>query len=92
MIYMDSNVFIYAALYPDVKGDNARKLIGKIENGEVIGVTSSLTFDEVFWIVKKERNFDMALEAGKALLLMRNLKFLTVDNSVIWQAYNLAGV
>ncbi|PKP58326.1 MAG: hypothetical protein CVT88_07460 [Candidatus Altiarchaeales archaeon HGW-Altiarchaeales-1] len=75
MIYIDSNVFIYAALYPDVKGDNARKLINKIENGEVTGATYSLTFDEVFWIVKKERNFDMALEAGKALLLMRSQNF-----------------
>ncbi len=89
MIYIDSNIFIYAAVYQDDKGNNARKLIKKITDGEIIATTSALTFDEVFWIVKKERNIEMALEAGKALLLMQNLKFLKVDDTVLWQAYNL---
>ena len=89
MIYIDSNVFIYAAIYPDDKGNNARKLIQKITDGEIIAVTSSLTFDEVFWIVKKERDFEMALEAGKALLLMQNLTFIAVDDAILWQAHNL---
>jgi len=89
MIYIDSNVFIHAAIHQDTKGDNARKLIKNVTDGEIIATTSALTFDEVFWIVKKERNFEMALEAGKALLLMQNLKFLMVDDTVLWQAYNL---
>jgi len=91
MIYIDSNVFIYAALYQDARGDNARKLVKEVTDGEIIASTSSLTFDEVFWVVKKERGFEMALEAGKALLLMRNLTFISVDDTVLWQAHNLIG-
>jgi predicted nucleic acid-binding protein len=30
MIYLDANVFIYAALYESEKGDKARKLIKKV--------------------------------------------------------------
>lgn len=89
MIYVDSNVFICAAIYPDIKGDKAREIIKKINDGEINVATSSLTFDEVFRIVKKERGFEMALEAGKALLLMQNLKFIPVDDTILWQAYDL---
>ncbi|MBE0516189.1 MAG: type II toxin-antitoxin system VapC family toxin [Methanophagales archaeon] len=88
MRYLDANVFIYAALYEGEEGDKARKLIKEVREGEEVAFTSALTFDEFFWIVKKERGFDSALEAGKALLEMPNLTFLDVDDTVLWQAYN----
>lgn len=88
MRYLDANVFIYAALYEGEKGKKARKLIKKVREGEEVAFTSALTFDEFFWIVKKERGFDSALEAGKALLETPNLTFLEVDDTILWQAYN----
>jgi predicted nucleic acid-binding protein len=87
MRYLDANVFIYAALYEGEKGDKARKLIKKVREGEEVAFTSVLTFDEFFWIVKKERGFDAALEAGKAFLETPNLTFLEVDGMVLRQAY-----
>lgn len=90
MIYIDSNVFIYAFIDAGDKGSKARLLLKKIREGkEVPAVTSALTFDEVFWIVKKEKGFNNALKAGRALLEMPNLMFLEVNDEVIWKAYEL---
>jgi len=89
MIYLDSNAFIWANLYNDKKAEKVRKLMERIITGNEFSATSTLTFDEVFWIVKKERNFDIAMESIKAFLEMRNLIFLEVNDTVIWRAYNL---
>jgi len=91
MMYLDSTTFIWANLYNDKKAENARRLLDSIITGEEFSATSTLTFDEVFWIVKKERNFDIAMESGKALLEMKNLTFLEVNDTVLWRAHNLMG-
>ncbi len=89
MSYIDSNLFIYAAVYDDERGEKARDLIEDIRKGDEVMYTSSLTFDEVFWIVKKEKGEDSALEVGRAMLEMRNLQFVEVDTSLLWESYNL---
>jgi predicted nucleic acid-binding protein len=85
MRYLDANVFIYAALYEGEKGDKARKLIKKVREGEEAAFTSVLTFDEFFWIVKKERGFDSALEAGPKGCYSSILRFCS------WNIYDNLG-
>ena len=53
MIYLDSNIFISAALYDDISGKNARQIIKDVRCGDIKACTSTLTFYEVYWIVKK---------------------------------------
>lgn len=89
MIYLDSNVFISAALYDEDIGPLARKVLNLIRLGKVEACTSTLTFDEVYWIVKREKGKDNALKIVKAMLKMRNLSFLPVDKEVIWRTYEL---
>lgn len=86
MIYLDSNVFLNAILNRGKAGEKARDLIHKIEKGEIKASTSALTFDEVFWIVKKYRSFNKALEACKALLQIPNLLFIEVNDKTLWLA------
>ena len=57
MIYIDSNVFIFAALNNEELGDSARVISEEVENGNPEALTSALTFDEVILIVKKEQKF-----------------------------------
>jgi len=90
MIYLDSNVFLNAILNREKEGERARELIKKIQEGKVVACTSALSFDEVFWGVKKHRDFDKALKATKAFLEIPNLIFLDVNDEIIWLAYNLA--
>jgi hypothetical protein len=90
MIYLDANVFLNATLNREEEGEKARGLIGKLQKAEISAVTSALSFDEVFWIVKKHRDFTSALRAAKALLEIPNLTFLEVNDETLWSAYNLA--
>ena len=48
MIYIDSNVFIYATLNTEELGEKARSLLQTIQQGEEKAETSALTFDEYF--------------------------------------------
>jgi len=90
MIYLDANVFLNAALNREKEGEKARDIIRKLQKGEIAAATSALSFDEVFWIVKKHRDFNKALKATKALLEIPNLIFLEVNDETLWSAYNLA--
>lgn len=87
MIYLDSNVFISAALYDDEAGENSRKIIKVVRLGNFEASTSTLTFDEVYWIVKRRRDKESALKIVKSMLNMKNLKFIPVDKSLLWRTY-----
>lgn len=89
MIYIDSNIFIYATMDEGEKGEWCENILNKVQNGETIGVTSALTFNELFWKVKKEKGFDSAIIAGKAFLKMSNLNFIAVDDQILWATLEL---
>ena len=96
MIYLDSNVFIYAALNADDLGSKTRQLLSRIDEGHEAAASSALTFDELVWVVRKHRRKDDAWAAGRAFLELRNLKIIDVDPTVlssaleIMEEYNLA--
>jgi predicted nucleic acid-binding protein len=88
MLYLDSNVFIYATINTQALGEKARALLQKIQQGEEKAETSALTFDEVFWAVKKHSQ-EAAVEACQALLNFPNLEIVPVDRELILQALRL---
>ena len=88
MLYLDSNVFVYAAINSKDLGENARELLQKIQQGEMQAETSALTFDEVFWAVKKF-DLDAAFEACHALLNFPNLDIVPVDRELVVFALQL---
>ena len=89
MIYLDSNVFVSAALYTDELGDRAREIVGLVEVGRLKAATSALTYDEVFWAVLKFKGRDAAVKAGDAFLSMLNLVMVNVDRDVLYKAHEL---
>jgi predicted nucleic acid-binding protein len=89
VIYLDATVFLNAALNAGEIGGRARGLLAKTQNGETPAATSALTYGEIFWVIRKHRGFDAALEASKTLLEMPNLAILTVDVDVLWKAHGL---
>jgi len=90
MIYLDSNVFLNAILNTEREGEKARNIIQKLQEGQILAATSALSFDEVFWVVKKHRDYDRALKAAKTFLQIPNLIFLDINDEILWSAYNLA--
>lgn len=95
MLYIDANVFIYAAINTQEIGEKARTLLQKIQQGEEQAATSVLTFDEVFWSIKK-RKPELAIETAYALLNFPNIEIIPADRKLALSAlkiineYNLA--
>ncbi len=55
MAYLDSNVLIYPIIYGDTifQAAKARVILACVEKGFVDAYTSTLTWDELVWVVKK---------------------------------------
>ena len=84
IIYLDSNVFILAALSDNAKATNAKELIKKIIVGGFTGITSSLTIDEVVWSIWKEtKDRELAIEEGLRILQFDNLKIAGIDSNIM---------
>ena len=70
-------------------------LLQKIQQGDRKAATSALTFDEVFWSIKK-RKPELASETSYALLNFPNLEIVSADRKLALAAlklineYNLA--
>jgi len=86
MLYIDSNIFVYALLNKGVKGAAVQSLLKRIHNGEVEACTSYLTWDELSWSVLENRGPAAAVEAGKAFLRISNLRFIGVDQQILERA------
>jgi predicted nucleic acid-binding protein len=92
MQYVDSNVFLYSALYPadtQPKAKKAKEILQKIESGELLAATSTLTWDEVVWVATKLLGRTDGIAQGRKLLGFPNLEFINVDEGVIAQAQTL---
>jgi uncharacterized protein len=88
MMYLDANVFIYASINTEELGKKATALLAKIQSGEEKAKTSALTFDEVFWALKKH-NLELALQICDALLNFPNLEIIPVDRELAFEALQL---
>ena len=89
MLYLDANVFVFAALNTEEYGDKAVALLKRVQRGEVKAITSALTFDETFWEVKKNRGTEKALEIAEAMLNFPNLEIISADREVISSALHI---
>ena len=79
MYYLDANAFIYPALYDGQKSDGATALLRKILDGDESAATATLTVDEVVWILSREADRSIAIEQGRRILEMPNLRILDVE-------------
>jgi predicted nucleic acid-binding protein len=91
MLYIDANIFIYAAINTEELGEKAEDLLQKIQSGEEKAKTSALTFDEVFWAIKKH-NLKLAFEVCEALLNFTNLEIIPADRELALSALQLMKV
>lgn len=88
VLYLDANIFIYATINTEDLGEKARSLLGKIQQGEEKAETSALTFDEVYWAIKKH-NLELAFTAVEAMLNFPNLEIVPADKEVMRSALEI---
>jgi uncharacterized protein len=90
LVYADANVFILPVIYGDSgRGKAATRILRKMENGEFSTYTSTLTWDEVVWVVRKTLGKGDSVEAGRKLIQFPNLRFVEVDEAVITKGQSL---
>lgn len=90
--YLDANVFIFPVI-EDEKTDKKVKLckeiLLKVSEGTLDAATSSLTWDEVIWTVRKFIGEKESVDEGKKFLNFPNLKILSIDEKIISEAQKL---
>lgn len=92
MAYIDANVFIYPVLYTEEEEPKTKKaieILRRVEKGELPAFTSTLTWDEIVWVVRKTMGKSEAISQGQKLLGFLNLKFISLDENVLSQAHAL---
>jgi predicted nucleic acid-binding protein len=92
MQYLDSNVFIYPVIYQaeyEPKAKRAKQILQNIENGKTDAYTSTLTWDEVVWVISRTLNRSEGINQGKKLLDFPNLKLIPADSQVLSRAQRL---
>jgi len=82
--YIDSNVFLYPILYNDLKeSETAREILSEIEMKNIQAYTSTLTWDEVSYVVERILGKTDSIEVGKKFLNFPFLRFIPVDDEII---------
>jgi len=90
LIYLDSNFFLFSLFDQTIKGENARKLAQKIiDGGGEKAITSALTFDEVMWIVLKNKRKEALRSTIESIYGMPNLSVKGVSESMPLEALAL---
>lgn len=90
VIYLDSNVFIFAAISKDHRAVKSKEILKNMILGKFLAVTSSLTIDEIVWKIWKEtKNRTLAIEEGLKILQFDNLGIIGIDKAIISESLNL---
>ena len=91
-VYVDSNVFIRPLISDEdhTKGAiSCKRVLSAIENGEVVAYTSTLTWDEVVYVVARILGRPDAIQAGEKFQRFPNLRFISVSDDIIRLAQKL---
>ncbi len=89
MKYVDANIFIISVAGVESKALLAQKILNDIAEGKIDAFTSTLTWDEAVWGVRRVLNAISAKDEGNKLILFPNLRFISVDSAVISEAQSL---
>ncbi len=92
MLYVDSNIFIYPIIYDEAsieKASRCRQFLLKIAMGRVEACTSTLTWDEVVWVVRRIVGEEQSISQGRRLLGFPNLRFLEIKEITLQMAQEI---
>ena len=89
-IYIDSNIFISPLIYEDSPlASSSKRVLAMVEKGETTAYTSTLTWDEVVWVVRRVLGRADSVQAGEKLTAYPNLRFVSASEEIIRSAQKL---
>jgi predicted nucleic acid-binding protein len=91
MYYFDANVFIFPQIYEHTVDEvlKAKEYLVKLAEGDVEGCTSTLTWDEVVYAVRKSAGREESIIAGRKFLSFPNLKIYSIDFEIVLKAQEI---
>ena len=90
IFYTDSNIFIFPVIYNNEQAYKAGNILSRIENNEIIGYTSVLTWNEVVYVIWKTVGKTDSISIGKKFINYPNLRFINTDSNIIIKATEIA--
>lgn len=90
-VYIDSNVFLSPVLYNIEENNEAKRcklFLQKIIENQIIGITSTLTWDEFVWIINATMGKEISEQKGKEFLIFPNLRFVKITLLTLNRAQN----
>lgn len=87
--YIDSNIFIFPVIYDNDQACKAGNILSRIENNEIIGYTSVLTWDEVTYVIWKTLGKADSISIGRKFINYPNLRFINADLNIIIKAMEI---
>jgi len=90
-LYIDSNIFIFAATDKGKLGEDCREIIRLISEQKIGCAASFLVLDEVVWILKKYIGKPDAIKIIKAMLSLP-IRWIEIDKTVIIRMIDLYGI
>lgn len=88
MIYLDANFFILCNFDRTAKGDRARRIQREILDGRE-AITSSLSLDEVMWVIVKNKKAAVLRDTVEDIYAMTNLTVKEVSSNIPLQALDI---
>lgn len=82
MVYLDANVFVFAALARDELGEAARHILANLS--KIRAQTCCLTMDELAWVILQRSDMETAIENCKAAMSLQDLDVTPVKPTDIW--------
>jgi len=82
-VYLDANLFVYAAISTEQQGESARKMLEEIERGNYEAYTAALTFDEILWAITKHNDKETAYKAAERFLSLPHLTLIEINTSLV---------
>lgn len=89
MIYVDSNVFIFAFLGEQRLADSSRRILRQIARNQINAFTSALTWDEIVWSARKYLGPEDAVRQGAKFLEFPHLNLVEASELVLRTAQDL---
>lgn len=83
MVYLDSNVFVFAVLSKDELGNAARRIL--VNLSKVKARTCCLAIDELAWAILRKSDIKTVVENCRAVLALRDLDVSPVELGDMWE-------
>ncbi|MBS7637311.1 type II toxin-antitoxin system VapC family toxin [Candidatus Bathyarchaeota archaeon] len=83
MVYLDANVFVFAALATDELGEASRRILAALDG--INAKTCSLTFDELAWAALRKVDMMTTVKVCRAILGVKGLDIVSVDFGDVWK-------